>query len=105
MKKIFDHILSEETKKFPSDIRLDTTSCIKYGGHCFPEHNRKGWGTIGYEDAFRVSSNTFFYQIGVDVGIRELHATALQLGFNTRTGIELANEESTQITTKGKRAF
>ncbi len=92
--KVVTAMAGMETGKFKSNILLKTFPCIQYGGHCFPEHNRKGWGTIGYEDAFRVSSNTFFYQIGVEVGIKELHATALKLGFNTRTGVELENEES-----------
>ncbi len=92
--KIVTAVAGMESGKFKSNVLLKTAPCIQYGGHCFPEHNRKGWGTIGYEDAFRVSSNTFFYQIGVEVGIRELHDIALKLGFNARTGIELSNEES-----------
>ncbi len=92
--KIVTGMAGMETGKFKSDVRLKTEACIQYGGHCFPEHNRQGWGTIGYEDAFRVSSNTFFYQVGVGVGIKNLYATALKLGFNNLTGIEIAQEES-----------
>ncbi|AAP99087.1 MULTISPECIES: penicillin-binding protein 2 [Prochlorococcus] len=92
--KIVTGMAGMESGKFQPDVILETAPCLQYGGHCFPEHNRKGWGSIGYEDAFRVSSNTFFYQVGVGVGIKELHKAALQLGFNTRTGIEIADEES-----------
>ena len=83
-----------ESGKFPPDIRLETARCIKYGSHCFPEHNPKGWGWLGYEDAYRVSSNTFFYQVGVGSGVKELFDAAIKLGFYNRTGIELVNEES-----------
>ncbi|WP_342665992.1 MULTISPECIES: penicillin-binding protein 2 [unclassified Prochlorococcus] len=92
--KIVTGMAGMETGKFPPNIILKTASCIKYGGHCFPEHNRKGWGAIGYEDAFRVSSNTFFYQVGVGVGIDELYKVAIQLGFNKHTGVEIGAEES-----------
>ncbi len=83
-----------ETGKFPRDVLLDTFPCIKYGGHCFYEHNGKGFGTIGYEDALRVSSNTFFYQVGVGVGSKALYESAAKLGFDSLTGIEITYEES-----------
>ena len=82
-----------ETGQFPPEVLLKTTSCIKYGGHCFYEHNRKGFGTIGYVDALRYSSNTFFYQVGVGVGSEALSDAAIKLGFNGPTGIELNYEE------------
>ncbi|MFZ9464263.1 MAG: penicillin-binding transpeptidase domain-containing protein, partial [Vulcanococcus sp.] len=50
-----------ESGKFPPNTKLATRGCITYGGHCFPDHNGAGFGTIGYEDALRFSSNTFFY--------------------------------------------
>ena len=92
--KIVTGMAGMESGKFKPNVRLKTASCIKYGSHCFPEHNRKGWGEIGFEDAFRVSSNTFFYQIGEAVGIEQLYDSAIKLGFNNRTGVETSLEES-----------
>jgi len=86
-----------ESGKFPSDVRLKTAPCIKYGSHCFPEYNKKGYGWIGYEDALRFSSNTFFYQVGVGVGSRALYNAATELGFDALTGIEIGYEESKGI--------
>ncbi|MDP6833644.1 MAG: penicillin-binding protein 2, partial [Prochlorococcaceae cyanobacterium ETNP1_MAG_9] len=86
-----------ESGRFPADVRLKTTRCIKYGSHCFPEYNRKGFGWIGYEDALRFSSNTFFYQVGVGVGSEALYAAAKALGFDALTGIEIGYEESKGI--------
>ena len=83
-----------ESNKFPSKIVLKTYPCIRYGGHCFPEYNRRGWGSIGYEDALRVSSNTFFYQVGVGVGSTILYKAAKDLGFGSLTGLELSSEEN-----------
>ena len=83
-----------ESGKFPPDTKLHTTACITYGGHCFPDHNGVGFGTIGYVDALRFSSNTFFYQVGVGVGSLALKQAADQLGFQQKTGIEIGWEES-----------
>ncbi|QNI98924.1 transpeptidase involved in septal peptidoglycan synthesis (peptidoglycan synthetase precursor) [Synechococcus sp. A15-62] len=83
-----------ESGKFPPDTKLQTKACITYGGHCFPDHNGKGFGTIGYADALRHSSNTFFYQVGVGVGSLALKQAADQLGFQQKTGIEIGWEES-----------
>ena len=83
-----------ESGKFPPETKLRTTSCITYGGHCFPDHNGAGFGTIGYADALRFSSNTFFYQVGVGAGSRALKKAADALGFQQKTGIEIGWEES-----------
>ncbi len=87
-------IAGMESGKFPADIVLSTAPCIKYGSHCFREHNGKGFGDIGYEDALRYSSNTFFYQVGVGSGSRALYDAATKLGFDALTGIEIGYEES-----------
>ena len=83
-----------ETAKFPFNIVLKTQSCLKYGAHCFREHNGRGFGKIGYIDALKYSSNTFFYQVGVGVGSGPLYDAATKLGFDGLTGIEIAYEES-----------
>ena len=83
-----------ESGHFPPDVKLKTTACITYGGHCFPDHNGAGFGTIGYADALRFSSNTFFYQVGVGSGSRALKKAATALGFGGKSGIEIGWEES-----------
>ena len=82
-----------ESGMFPPETMLHTTACITYGGHCFPDHNGEGFGHIGYEDALRFSSNTFFYQVGVGSGSMALHDAAVKLGFTKRSGIEIGFDE------------
>ena len=82
------------TGKFPPEVKLNTTACITYGGHCFPDHNGTGFGRIGYADALRFSSNTFFYQVGVGSGSLALKKAATELGFGRKTGIEIGWEEN-----------
>ncbi len=92
--KIVTAIAGLESGKFPIETLLETKSCITYGSQCFREHNDLGFGTIGYEDALRVSSNTFFYQIGHGVGVDEIYNTSKKLGFNALSGIEISEQEN-----------
>jgi len=83
---------------------LDTKPCITYGSQCFREHNDLGFGLIGYEDALRVSSNTFFYQVGYGVGVDEIHKVSQKLGFNSLSGIEISEQENIGLVASSKWA-
>ncbi len=92
--KIVTALAGLESGKFPSDTLLETKPCITYGSQCFREHNDLGFGLIGYEDALRVSSNTFFYQVGYGVGVDEIYEVSRKLGFNSLSGIEISEQEN-----------
>ena len=92
--KIVTALAGLESGKFPRDTLLETKPCITYGSQCFREHNDLGFGMIGYEDALRVSSNTFFYQIGYEVGVDEMFDISKKLGFNSFSGIEISEQEN-----------
>ena len=92
--KIVTALAGLESGRFPSEIILETKSCITYGNQCFREHNDLGFGSIGYEDALRVSSNTFFYQVGYGVGVDEIYDVSKKLGFNSLSGIEISEQEN-----------
>ena len=92
--KIITALAGLETGKFPPDVLLETKPCITYGSQCFREHNDLGFGTIGYVDALRVSSNTFFYQVGYGVGVDAINKISKKLGFSKLTGIELSLQEN-----------
>ncbi len=91
--KIVTALAGMESGKFPLDTQLQTAPCIVYGSQCFREHNDEGFGSIGYEDALRVSSNTFFYQIGYGVGVDEINRISKILGFTNLSGIEISFQE------------
>jgi len=92
--KIVTALAGLESGKFPKDTLLDTKPCIIYGSQCFREHNDLGFGKIGYEDALRVSSNTFFYQVGYGVGVDKIYEVSRKLGFNALSGIEISEQEN-----------
>ncbi len=92
--KIVTAIAGLESGRFPPETSLETKPCITYGSQCFREHNDLGFGKIGYEDALRVSSNTFFYQIGYGVGVDEIYNVSKKLGFAALSGIEISEQEN-----------
>ncbi len=92
--KIVTALAGLESGRFSSDTMLETQPCITYGNQCFREHNDLGFGKIGFEDALRVSSNTFFYQVGYEVGVDEIHEVSRKLGFNSLSGIEISEQEN-----------
>ena len=102
--KIVTALAGLESGKFPADTLLETKPCITYGSQCFREHNDLGFGVIGYEDALRVSSNTFFYQVGYGVGVDEIYKISKKLGFNSFSGIEISEQENIGLVANSKWA-
>ncbi|MFN3925933.1 MAG: penicillin-binding protein 2 [Pseudanabaenaceae cyanobacterium] len=91
--KMVPLIAGLETGKFSPDSILQTYAFLDLG-YAFQEHNRAGFGAIGFVEAMAYSSNTFFGQVGMRVGGKDLATWAMKLGFGQPTGIELQNEES-----------
>ena len=102
--KIVTALAGLESGKFPPETILETKPCITYGSQCFREHNYKGFGYIGYQDALRVSSNTFFYQIGHAVGVDQIYDISKKLGFASLSGIEIYEQENVGLVASSKWA-
>ena len=58
---------------------IGTSSAIQVGELTFNEHSG-ALGYIGFRDALAFSSNTFFYQIGLNIGPQEIYKWAHNLG-------------------------
>lgn len=71
------------TGKFRTNSRLGTSAFISVGGIQFWEHSNHGYGSIGFRDALAVSSNTFFYRVGMAVGPEAIATWAHKLGIGT----------------------
>ena len=102
--KIVTALAGLESGRFPSETLLETKPCITYGSQCFREHNDLGFGLIGYEDALRFSSNTFFYQIGYGVGVDQIYNVSKKLGFGELSGIEISEQENIGLVASSKWA-
>jgi penicillin-binding protein 2 len=92
--KIVTTVAGIESGKFAVGDVLQTYPYLDLGGILFWDHNKAGFGVIGFEEAMAYSSNTFFGQVGRRVGIDTLVAWSHKFGFGAQTGIELTDEES-----------
>jgi penicillin-binding protein 2 len=92
--KIVTTTAALETGKFSPDTVLGTYPSITIGGIEFGDWNRAGFGPLGFVGAMQWSSDTFFYQIAMGVGDRDLIQWTRRYGFGRKTCIDLAEEES-----------
>ncbi|OLP16797.1 penicillin-binding protein 2 [Leptolyngbya sp. 'hensonii'] len=89
--KVVTAVAGMESGKFAPDSMLGTYAYINLGGHLFHEHGA-GYGVIGFSDAFAVSSNTFFYQVGLTTGPEQISKWAQRLGIGEITNLGLEGE-------------
>jgi len=62
---------------------------IQIGDFKYWEWNKQGWGPLNIYQGFSYSSDTFFYQLALEVGLNDLTYWADQYGFGKPTGIDL----------------
>ncbi|MEM6433451.1 MAG: penicillin-binding protein 2 [Cyanobacteria bacterium P01_D01_bin.115] len=83
-----------ESGEYSPTAVLPTFPFLRIGGIQFWDWNNAGFGPLGWRGAMAMSSDTFFYQVGRKVGGETLIDWTRRFGFGTKTGIELASEES-----------
>ena len=83
-----------ESKKFSTTDMLPTYPYLDVGGFQFWDHNKAGFGTIGFNEAMAYSSNTFFGQVGMRVGERSIADWSHKYGYGEYSGIEIKGEET-----------
>jgi penicillin-binding protein 2 len=65
-----------------------------FGGHHFRDDKPGGHGLVDMYKSIVVSCDTYYYQLANDLGIDAISRFMGQLGFGTRTGIDLAGESA-----------
>ncbi|WP_455942220.1 penicillin-binding protein 2 [Neisseria sp.] len=60
--------------------------------HIFRDSVRSGHGSANLSKAIQVSSDTFFYRLGYEMGIDKASPYLAQFGFGRKTGIDLPSE-------------
>ena len=83
-----------ESKKFGINDLLPTYPYLDIGGFQFWDHNKAGFGTIGFSEAMAYSSNTFFGQVGMRVGEKTLAEWSRKFGYGDYSGLEIKGEET-----------
>lgn len=84
--------------------RWPTYACYQIpdapAGQCLFDWNRRGFGPLSIVDAYSKSSDTFFYQMAVELGVDRLGGWAEELGFGQRSGVRLPTEAAGTVISK-----
>jgi len=89
--KLVTTIAGIESGRMTETSKLPTMNSFCYRGRCYGDHG--SFGAIGFPMALAVSSNSFYYQVGLKVGPQELFKAARRMGYGQLTGIELKDED------------
>ena len=83
-----------EEKAITPSTQIFSGPAFRYAGRDYRDWKVEGHGNINVKRAIIESSDTFFYQTGLMLGVDTLAKYAESFGFGSRTGIELINEKS-----------
>ena len=68
-----------------------------FGNRWYHDHNKNGEGYVTVYDAIERSSNVFFYQLGIKLGIEKMYNYISLLGLGARTKIEMDREAAGRL--------
>ena len=74
------------------DTLINSPSQIRIGRRVFHDHKQTGYGRINVLQAIEESSNTFFYQLGQQLGMDKMAEYYKAFGWGKRTQIHLDGE-------------
>lgn len=78
-------------KRNPTE-RFPDPGYFEFGGQRFRNAGGVAYGPTDMHRAIVVSSDTYFFSLGPEIGVNALHDFAKQFGFGQRTGIDLDGE-------------
>ncbi|MGG6266341.1 penicillin-binding protein 2 [Leptolyngbya sp. AN03gr2] len=87
--KIVTAMAAMKSGHFSASSMLPTFSAMNIGGTFFHEHGDASYGTIGFRDALAVSSNSFFYQLGMKIGPEAISEWGGRFGVGTTSTMGL----------------
>lgn len=87
--KIVTSMAALQSGRFSPNSILYAPAAIYVGGISFHEHQDHVYGYIGFRDALAVSSNTFFYQLGIATGPENISKWAHALGVGGTINLDL----------------
>lgn len=90
--KPFVALAALEEKKITESQIIYAPGVFYFGRRPYHDHQKGGHGYINVYDAIERSSNVFFYQMGIKLGIDKMYDYISLLGIGQKTGIELARE-------------
>ncbi|MDI6764762.1 MAG: penicillin-binding protein 2 [Thermodesulfobacteriota bacterium] len=92
--KIVTAIAGLETGAITPQTQITCTGLFPYGNRDFRCWKEKGHGTLNLHQALVESCDTYFYQVGLKVGVDAIAHYAGELGLGRKTGIGLPYEKA-----------
>ena len=90
--KVFSFASSMEEGKYDGEETFKSGSYTLDDSTVIRDSERKGWGTISFDEGFARSSNVAATTLALRLGVDKLSEYYNNLGFGKKTGIELSNE-------------
>ena len=90
--KPFVALAALETGKRKATDRISDPGYFEFGGQRFRNAGGAVYGATDMHRALVVSSDTYFYSLGPEIGVDNLHDFMKQFGFGQQTGIDLDGE-------------
>ncbi len=81
-------------------VKIYCSGEYNFGGRAFRCWRRQGHGWVDLHDAIVQSCDVYFYDLGLQVGVDEIHRYALELGLGRPTEIDLPSEKDGLIPSK-----
>ncbi len=86
-------------KVITANTLVNAPASLKFGRRLYHDHSKTGHGNINVIQAIELSSNIFFYKMGIALGIDRLAPYAKLLGLGAKTNINITHEVSGLIPT------
>lgn len=95
----------QEGIRTPNSTMIDPGYYVIPGTtHKFRDSKPGGFGKINFMDAIKLSSDAYFYKLGLDLGIDKIYKNMSLFGFGQKTGIDLPHENSGLLPSRAWKA-
>ena len=91
--KPFVALAALELNKRRASDRVSDPGYFEFGGQRFRNAGSTAFGSIDMHRALVVSSDTYFYSLGPEIGVNALHDFMKPFGFGQMTGIDIEGEK------------
>ena len=88
-----------------SHMPISCSGGLQYGRRYFRCWEKKGHGSLSLSGAITHSCDTYFYQLGLKLGLARLVAGGIDLQFRERSGIDLPNEIRPRFPARDVKAY
>lgn len=88
-----------------SHMPISCSGGLQYGRRYFRCWEKKGHGSLSLSGAITHSCDTYFYQLGLKLGLARLVGGGIDLQFRERSGIDLPNEIRPRFPARDVKAY